>query len=194
MQYTRRDAASKQDYLAELTAYRATGRYTLKEAADHVAGEADEDYKAILARLRLAALKDELPMHLPDRKQKHDYGPDRHRLSIVSDVYEEAYWSDLNCWLAKYQPRICYRFPAPTDASQVESIPRHIKRTVLQEREILAALRHLELDPQSLPRMPVGKPGIPSLVRPLVPHMSHKVFDKAWERLRASRQISDAPE
>lgn len=193
MQYSRRNDASKQDYLAELTAYRATGRYTLRQAADHIVGEADEDFKAILARLKLAALKDELPMYLPDRNQKHDYGPDRRRLSLVSDLYEEAFWSDLNGWLAKFEPRVRYRFPAPSDMSHAEPVAPHVKRSVLQELEILAALSQLKIDPQALPRTPVGKPGIPSRVRPLVPNMSEKVFTKAWERLRATRQISDAP-
>jgi hypothetical protein len=192
LEYSRRDETSKQDYLRELSAYRRTGRYTLQQAADHIAGEAEEDYKAILARLKVAVLKDELPMYLPGSNLKHDYGAVPRKASAVRDFYEEAYWSDLNAWLAKFEPRVRYRFPIPSETTPAEVVPPHVKRTVLQEREILAALSRLDVDPQALPRAPIGKPGIPSQVRPLV-KMTDKVFTKAWERLRASRQIADAP-
>jgi FKBP-type peptidyl-prolyl cis-trans isomerase len=60
-----------------------------------------------------------------------------------------------------------------------------------QERIILEIIRSLGHDPKALPCRACGKRGVKSEVKGLVPQwMQHgKVFDKAWERLRANEEI-----
>lgn len=72
-----------------------------------------------------------------------------------------------------------------------------VQRTAAQESAILDAIRQSGYDPQALPQKPPGKPWVKAEVRtalvgvnPLFPKKS-KVFDKAWERLRSSGEISD---
>lgn len=82
----------------------------------------------------------------------------------------------------------------PVTPAEVQQggFPPSVKRAVIQEREILSVLVALGLDPQRLPRTAPGKSGVRSNARSQV-RMSDRVFNKAWDRLRASGQISDAP-
>jgi hypothetical protein len=117
LQYVRRDVKSKKNYLQELLAYRTSGRYTLKQAADFISTEGGEDYNRILKRLEAGARHDELPMYPPGSNQRLDYGPKPRRASCVRNFYEEAYWNDLNTWLGAYEARITSRFPRPLGES-----------------------------------------------------------------------------
>lgn len=71
-----------------------------------------------------------------------------------------------------------------------------LQRGQAQDRAILSAIQALGLKAQALPRSAAGKPGAKMEIRralkdnPLF--VSDKVFDRAWERLRASGDIGDA--
>lgn len=70
-----------------------------------------------------------------------------------------------------------------------------VQRAAAQDAEILAAIHSLLLDPKSIIKGPPGKPGVKAEVRKILesnPLFVGKVFDKAWERLRASKKIQDA--
>lgn len=67
-----------------------------------------------------------------------------------------------------------------------------VQRSVAHEMNILAAIKSLGLDPLALPRSIKGAPGAKSRVRAVTKGMTQKVFDKAWQRLRDSKQIEDA--
>jgi hypothetical protein len=98
--------------LLDLDEWRASGRYTLAQAAEILAVEAREKYERILRRLKKAAADHELPMYAPGENLKFHYPPDI-RPSAVRGFWEEVYWSDLNDWLNNYEKRISWRFPNP---------------------------------------------------------------------------------
>lgn len=75
--------------------------------------------------------------------------------------------------------------------------PQYKSKQQLQEEKILAWLRANYGDPQHLPCAQNGKPGPKSVARHALMaeksvFLSKIAFDKAWERLRASREIQDA--
>ena len=82
------------------------GRYTLEEAAKEMVVNVSADEKGILGNLIDAAIAGELPVYQPGKKQ-------RYRPQVVLGFYEEAYWDDLNQWLAANEKRICWRFSEP---------------------------------------------------------------------------------
>lgn len=57
-----------------------------------------------------------------------------------------------------------------------------------QEQEILRVIKLLDCDPKSLPKDSPGKPGIKAKVRRQL-QFSPSVFNKAWDRLSATREI-----
>ena len=140
------------------------------------------------ARIADAALNDELPMHLPGRNQRHDYGPAPRRASAVRDFYEEAYWSDLNKWMATFEPHVEYQFQRPDEVSEVVVIPRRPKLTQLQDEAVLEALRLLGVDPLRLPRSASGFAGIRKQVSERV-SMTPSTFKRTWQRLRSAGLI-----
>lgn len=159
LQYIRLDENSKREYLMHVVGYRRTGRYTLRQAADYIEAEGAEDYGAILQRLSAAACSDELSMYAPGRKQRHDYGPKPRRTSCVRDFYEEAYWNDLNAWLAACEPRIECRFPDPginvagdkIHGVATPAMSQSRKRSDLLDPKIDAAIQEAgSLDPASV--------------------------------------------
>lgn len=93
-------------YQLALAQRQAEGRYTLEEAAMAVRDGAGEDGEELLKDLERAAKAGELVVHRP-----------RQRLPVKSDHVkvwsDEAYFDDLNEWLAKNTKRITWRFPAP---------------------------------------------------------------------------------
>jgi hypothetical protein len=78
---------------------------------------------------------------------------------------------------------------APTEAHEPVAAPMSRQRH--QEAEILHVLREMQYDAQRLPRSPAGTPGPKAEVRSRLSHMTPKVFDKAWDRLRGNGEISD---
>jgi len=76
--------------------------------------------------------------------------------------------------------------------SSFASKPKPRQRS--QEEAILSAIKDLGLDPQSLPAMPRGKGTVKAKVREALkgdPHWGGRVFDKAWERLRADGRVKE---
>lgn len=69
-----------------------------------------------------------------------------------------------------------------------------IQRTLWQEREILRVINELGYNPTMLPPPQRGKAGVKSKVRAQLrgSEWQGTVFNKAWERLRATQEILDA--
>lgn len=80
------------------------------------------------------------------------------------------------------------RFIDDADTSAAQPRPKKDQRH--QEDEILRVIRDLKHDPKQLPKNQPGKPGVKADVRVQLA-FSTKVFDKAWERLRADGSIAD---
>ena len=102
------------------------GRYTLEEAAKEMVVNVSADEKGILGNLIDAAIAGELPVYQPGKKQ-------RYRPQVVLGFYEEAYWDDLNQWLAANEKRICWRFSEPDKVKRLnqennEAAPHAKKR------------------------------------------------------------------
>jgi len=78
-----------------------------------------------------------------------------------------------------------------------EGIEKKGPRTKLRDQEdaILKAIQGLGLDPLALPPNPPGRPGAKAAVRDVLQGSAifkgKKVFEKAWDRLRADRRIVD---
>ena len=77
------------------------------------------------------------------------------------------------------------------EANAKKSNQRPPLQQLFQEQEILRVIRSLSHNPKMLPKQEQGKPGIKADVRQNLT-FSPKVFDKAWERLRANQDIQDA--
>lgn len=172
----------------------AAGRFTLKEAARAIAVQT-EDAEDICVKLLQAAISGALPVYLPGRLTKHTYREGE----TAREFYEEAYWDDLNAWLEANEHRLTYRFPTPSgqvfakpsegSSRSIEAIPRQRA----QEQEILKTVRDLGYTPECLPKHRPGFRGVKAEVREKNKKMTKSVFDKAWERLRASRELVEVP-
>lgn len=77
------------------------------------------------------------------------------------------------------------------DAQSPMTSGHHRYRQRAQEDEIMSVLAGLGYDPRSLPKREGTEPGPKSEVRKKLSY-TQSVFDKAWERLRASGAIGDA--
>lgn len=126
-------------------ARRNAGRYQIGEAAEQLELHAGERADTMIDKLSKAAFEGNLPVHLPGEKARHAYpqnGMVRSNVSTlpggisyfagtdwrqhVRDFYEEAYWDDLNAWLAENEPRIDWKFPAPprsVDSERKDDVP-----------------------------------------------------------------------
>ncbi|WP_147309255.1 hypothetical protein [Cupriavidus taiwanensis] len=101
-------------YEQQNTEKQAAGRYTLREAAEAIAASG-ERVEPMLEKLLAAAESASLAVYGPGENARYQYGP----RTPVRSYYEEAYWCDLNAWLDSNEPRIAFRFPAPSaEASQ----------------------------------------------------------------------------
>lgn len=80
---------------------------------------------------------------------------------------------------------------AETDAKNSNEKP--LLQQLFQEQEILRVIGELSYDPKKLPKPEPGKPGVKAEVRQEL-NLSVKVFDKAWERLRANLDIQTLPQ
>lgn len=99
-------AAEQAQYARQAKEKQAAGRYTLKEAADAIATRG-ERVETLLRKLIAAAENGTLPTYGPGELA-------RFRGKPVRTFYEEAYWNDLNEWLATNEPRLVFRFPEPS--------------------------------------------------------------------------------
>jgi hypothetical protein len=84
---------------------------------------------------------------------------------------------------------------ADANTSTADELDRPTERPLLQQRyqeqEILRVIRELGHDPIVLPKRMSGKASVKSAVRQELQKFTHKVFDLAWDRLRASGYIKD---
>ncbi|MDA8120303.1 MAG: hypothetical protein M0Z85_09775 [Gammaproteobacteria bacterium] len=88
---------------------REKGRYTLREAAEAFAENTGEQLRVMRDKLMAAVESGALRVYAPGSEISY-------RSETVRDFYEEAYWNDLNAWLADAEPRSSWRFPEPTIA------------------------------------------------------------------------------
>jgi hypothetical protein len=79
---------------------------------------------------------------------------------------------------------------AERNTGQTNSKP--LSRQRHQEQEILQALRQISYDPAALPPNKAGKPGAKAAARDRL-NQSSGIFNKAWDRLLASKEIQYAP-
>jgi hypothetical protein len=99
------------------------GRYNLKEADKKLAKGTGEKEGGFIARLKDAVADGSLLVYEPG--SDIPYRPD-----LVRDFYEEAYWNDLNKWIAESLPRIEWKFsqPNPIQTPPKENLEERDKR------------------------------------------------------------------
>jgi hypothetical protein len=111
---------------------RDAGRYSLEEAAEELAQHTGERASTMQDALESATFDRVLKVYKPGETVRYEYpdapdsnvsGPVGHRgeaihaklFGILDTRWsEEAYWDDLNAWLIAHEPRITWRFRAPT--------------------------------------------------------------------------------
>lgn len=81
---------------------------------------------------------------------------------------------------------------SPEPGNEGGASKRPLQQQLFQEQEIVRALREAGYDPQALPSRAAGKPGAKADARGRL-KLTPSVFKKAWERLRQSGEIKDAP-
>lgn len=95
-------------------------------------------------------------------------------------------------WIDKYiEARELHR-PVQDTATTDAAPSRPPPQQRYQEQEILRVLAELGFSATALPRGRPGVPGPKADTRAKLPSFTRTVFDKAWERLRASGEIADA--
>ena len=95
-------------------ARRAAGRYTLREAAKEIAKQGRANWGNVLRRLSDAWASGDLPAYRPGSTVRST--PEE---SALHRYYMEAYWKDLNAWLANKMPRIGFKFPKPEGDTEI---------------------------------------------------------------------------
>ncbi len=102
---------------------RERGRYTLREAAEAFAENTGEQSPVMGDKLMAAVKSGALKVYAPRSEVSY-------QSETVRDFYEEAYWNDLNAWLASAEPRISWRFPEPQRWDTFEMRPDTIEQLV----------------------------------------------------------------
>lgn len=108
------------------------GRYTLEEAAECIFENQEMVYAEILTKLSDAAATKILPMYLPGKVDRCDYSMEVEARLEVRIYYEEAFWSDLNQWLEKYESEVEFRFSDP------KGVKTRIQDQGVSKQEIVA--------------------------------------------------------
>ena len=178
------------------------GYFTLNEAAQ-VLADAGLALHPIDTKRRflLAHSKGKLPIHEGGSRFPLEAG------ETIRDFLDLLKVTELDAWL---RASAGYGFPAGAGAglevplaASVELAPatdqgRRVKPTQAlpaQEREILKVIRALGHEPNRLPPRQAGKPWVKSNVWQVIGvsqlFKSQRVFDKAWDRLRASHDIRE---
>ena len=123
-------------------------------------------------------------------------------LLLVAETYENlssgatpAEWIDWfkTCGVVKQISGVPSIVALPSDNAEnanTMAIARSKPDQQYQEEEIIRVIRNIGHDPRQLPKNSPGKPGVKAEVREKL-SFSTKVFDKAWERLRAAGDIAD---
>jgi hypothetical protein len=166
------------------------GHYTLEEAAQIIADEYGDNPESHLARLQQAWAGGRLPVHQGGSRYLRNPG------EAVCTFDDTVTAADLNDWL---QVQMGRKFPAVVDAGENVTVARSggaVSRFLAQESAILSYLKAQGLDPRKLPRNRPGKPGVKAATKKALhgtpDFIGEKVFSKAWERLRANKEIMDA--
>lgn len=175
------------DYQAALAKRRAEGRYTLEEAALEIAEHAGERPEVVLESLTAEVRDGTLYVYEPGHNA-------RHKCQTIREWHDEAYWDDLNTWLARNQPRIGWKFPSPSH-SHADRLPykQPQNKQIAQEEAIVSVIEELGYDCTALPKRIPGKAGVKAAVRARLEKSmpSNSAFDKAWERLRRNQEIKE---
>ncbi|MGB6452668.1 MAG: hypothetical protein WBE92_18105 [Steroidobacteraceae bacterium] len=182
--------ARESRYQVQEEAKRVARRYTLQEAWIELAratGWEPKRWKDIL----LQEIRDgKLPLRNPsDYSDRLPYTVPNHMGADCDQVDADA----LNKWLGSHSEwAVSYRFPASSAAPQGEpttqSVP--LPRQLSQEQEILRVISELGYQANALPRRSPGQSGVKAEVRKRLA-LRESVFDKAWKRLRSTKQIID---
>jgi hypothetical protein len=135
---------------------------------------------------------------LVTRNQSLDGAPIRgDRDAGIASVGCYVFTKDLNAWLKDVEnvPHIMLREEAELLREEAQPL-RPPQTQTAQEDAILQKLSQLGYEPKALPKPKAGLAGVKAKVRRELGSgalfQSANVFDKAWERLRASGRIGDA--
>ncbi|RLK36105.1 hypothetical protein C7417_3880 [Cupriavidus plantarum] len=120
----------KEVYEIQEAEKKAEGRYTLREAAEAIAASG-ERLEPLLEKLMTAAKMGAFPMYGPGEKATYRYYSD----TQVRPFHEEAYWRDLNNWILSNEPRISFRFPAPTTVMAIDTADDGVKKPYINTQQ-----------------------------------------------------------
>lgn len=164
-----------------------SGRYPIDVAAKLIAlkGGVGVSVEKMEERLTLAAMDRSLPVY--EFGQNVRWNGDMPILSLL-DIYE----SDLKNWLEIEEPRVDIFSSTKTISinKEIENVEKPLPRQRFQENEIFRVIKELGFNAKALPKRVAGKPGAKALVRKKL-KFTVGVFNKAWERLRANKDIQD---
>lgn len=189
-------AATYRETIRATIARQAEGHFTLNEAAQVLADSRPGlDPVEPVKRFRLAHSKGELPIHQGGSRFPLEVG------ETVRDFWDTVEVGELDAWL---RASVGYGFPSGASGIVTESPPapapdalQPLQRFPAQESEILSVIRKLGYDPQRLPFRAAGKPWVKTEAWKAIGvgglFVSERVFEKAWERLRASGEIKERP-
>jgi len=107
--------AAHDEYQEALANRRASGRYTLEEAALFISDASGERADELLCDLMNAARRGVLSVYEPGKNKPYTSYVDDFA-SRVREFYHEARWCDLNKWLEGNAPLILASFPDPVIA------------------------------------------------------------------------------
>jgi hypothetical protein len=99
----------------QVNAKEQAGRYTLEEAGKHLDGETNNGGEALLMQ---AAMTGVLKVYAHGNTAAFPCAEIKEHRN-----YLEAYWDELNDWLGSNHPRIAYKYPAPSGASEKNEPP-----------------------------------------------------------------------
>lgn len=118
------------------------GRYTLEEAISFlesplvlIEDEAEFYDRDIGGKLRAAVISGVLPVYWPGKNIRYVYDPSTP--FCIREYFEEAYWYDLNKWLADELPKVNLSFPS-TDVLYSEHQTQKAKLNGVPKHEILS--------------------------------------------------------
>jgi hypothetical protein len=171
-------------------ARQAEGHFTLTEAAQVIADAQGGRPELHLDQMLDAWKADLLSIHRGGSRYLRKSG------ETICNFDDTVTVADLDDWLQAQTGR---GFPAVVDAGANVTVARSggaVSRFGAQERAILSHLSAQGLDPEKLPRNKSGKPGVKAATKKALQgtpdFIGAKVFEKAWDRLRANKEIMDA--
>jgi hypothetical protein len=193
-------ARDLRELIQEAMARQRDGFFEVGEAAQVLAAARGGDWREFMEDMRKAWQRDQLRMRHPGKRTVRT-GPDN-RFS----AFEWVSVDDVNAWLKA--DGCGYEFPAAAISADAmpsaETEPaapeqagvKPVSRFKAQEQAVLTQIAAMGLTALALPGNPAGKPGVKAEVRrALKAHplfVGETIFDKAWERLRARREIADS--